>query len=169
MAGAVAEPLCRARALLGAQRGGDLGLEQLLQDRLHQRSQEVPVLDQQRLHFLNHDPAPSVLLQNFPYPTPRQVDGEFLGALSQHLCSQYRLRQPRCGDAGTDLPRRAAAGCLRRSRWQLDPRRRPPLCRDPVGRDQADAAGARDGECRTRRYGAIAVRSLSRMPPTCAG
>ncbi len=53
---AVAEPQRRPLALLRAQRLGHLGFEQLLQDRLDQWPQEVPVLRQQRLHFLQRRP-----------------------------------------------------------------------------------------------------------------
>src|SRR5918999_4367085 len=69
-------------------------------------------------------------------------------AESTAVIRQYRLRQPRCRHAGTDLVGPAAADCAGGRGWQLDPRGRPPLCRQPIGRDQADAAGARDGECR---------------------
>src|SRR5918996_57136 len=82
----IAEPLQRPLALLGAQRFGRLGFQELLQHRLHQQPQKVLVRRQQRLHFLKrrpklasghgvhpqvtsispayHDPAPPALLQN---------------------------------------------------------------------------------------------------------
>ena len=54
-------------------------------------------------------------------------------------------------------------------RRQLDPRGRAPLCGQPVGGNQADAAGARD---RQRRPGALRrlspARCSRRMRPTCA-
>ena len=71
---------------------------------------------------------------------------------------QYWLRQARVDYAGTDLHGPAAAH-LRRSRArQLDPGSRAAVCRQPVGRDQADPAGAGD---RQRR-----ARALRRAPAT---
>jgi hypothetical protein len=91
VAAAVTEPGRRPLALLGTQHLGHLSFQQLLHDRLHERPQEVPILRQQRLHFLKrrsklasghgvhpqvtstspayHDPAPPELLQNLPYTT----------------------------------------------------------------------------------------------------
>jgi hypothetical protein len=87
----VAEPRRRPLALLGGQRLGHLGFQELLQDRLDQRPQKVLVGCQQCLHFLKrrsklasghgvhpqvtllspayHDPASSAFLQNLPYTT----------------------------------------------------------------------------------------------------
>ena len=60
---------------------------------------------------------------------------------------------------------------VRRGRaWQLDPRSRATFCRQPVGGDQADAAGADDRQCRRRRaLAAIVARCSSRMRPTSRG
>jgi hypothetical protein len=59
---------------------------------------------------------------------------------------RYRWRQPRCRQAGSDLDGPAPADRARGRAGQLDPRRRAALCAQPWGRDQADAAGARDGQ-----------------------
>jgi len=56
IAAAVAKSRRRPLALRGAQRLGHLGFEQLLQDCLDDRPQKIPVLRQQRLHFLKRRP-----------------------------------------------------------------------------------------------------------------
>ena len=62
---------------------------------------------------------------------------------------QYWLRQAGNCHAGTDVHELAAADRAGGRGRQLDPRRRAALCRQRLGRDQADAAGARDRQCRT--------------------
>jgi hypothetical protein len=54
------------------------------------------------------------------------------GAESTAVIRQYRLRQPRCRHAGTDLVGPAAADSSGGGGWQLDPCGRAPLCREPL-------------------------------------
>ena len=127
VAAAVAEPRRRPLALLGAQRLGHLGLEQLLQDRLDQRPQEVPVLRQQRLHFLKRrpklasghgvhpsgdvehhphtmTPLPPALLQNLPYTTSHS--GRCGGRAYPQVC------QPTAYRLGPDIGTTLAGACV---------------------------------------------------------
>jgi hypothetical protein len=76
--GTIAQPRRRPLALLGAQCLGHLGLEQFLQNHLHERSQQVASLGQQRLHILEprlilpsgHGVHPQVTLPSPAYHDP---------------------------------------------------------------------------------------------------